>query len=709
MEKKKKPAVLVIILLFVVLIQVAVIVYLKFNYTFDLFRESDNDKELPISLTISEICAENFNILADEMGDTPGYIELYNNSDRVVNLSHYYITNGDTSFKLPKRTLDPGQFRLVYASSFVPVINEEGEISEPKGIFCGFSVKPGDVIKLSDSEHIVHQITIGEISENESFSYIENHFEKSRPTPLAIAEVDDSLDGIPAAPEFSLAGGFYDTSKKVELKAKASKIFYTLDSSEPTEDSMLYTAPIAVCDGEKTIIRAVAVSDEGKVSPVSTSTYFTGAPTERKTISLVTDKNLSDVTEPGAMSEITVSLEYMNGETAVLSENCGMRVLNPDSLKPEYVFYQRAMYNGKKVFSASPFDEDKPLHSFTAKKGASDEAALYALFREAGILTRKTAEADIYLNGEFLESAVLFENYDSTYLKNYCDIEENDLILLSNESHKMKEYKEYTDLLDFVASHDMTDEDNYASFTDAVDVESLIRYMAANLYLGNLDISQTENVLLFRTTKYIDSDAKNGKWHWLSNDLSIDCQYSENVFPHLLQGRYGGSRIDYPIMVTLLKNEDFKNRFLSIYFSMMNTVFDPAYSSQTLASLGINDLDTINFLNNRPEYATSSVVESLNIQDTICTVSIMCQDENFEITLDDVPLIFNAGFWQGKFVQGTKLEFEALSTDGRKFKGWSGDLETRHSVLITNIDQDTYLIAEFKNPTTGGNYEYSMP
>ncbi|MDE5561246.1 MAG: chitobiase/beta-hexosaminidase C-terminal domain-containing protein [Bacteroidaceae bacterium] len=78
-------------------------------------------------------------------------------------------------------------------------------------------------------------------------------------------------EGTVDSPVFSLEGGSYVGTQTVELSAgEDCKIYYTLDGSEPTEESAEYTEPISLA--ETTTIKAIAVLD-GKASMVVSQTY----------------------------------------------------------------------------------------------------------------------------------------------------------------------------------------------------------------------------------------------------------------------------------------------------------------------------------------------------------------------------------------------------------------------------------------------------
>ncbi|MGN0330846.1 MAG: chitobiase/beta-hexosaminidase C-terminal domain-containing protein [Kineothrix sp.] len=73
-------------------------------------------------------------------------------------------------------------------------------------------------------------------------------------------------------------------TQEVELTAETGDIYYTLDESEPDEDSNLYTEPIPVTS--PATIKAVAISEEGAESEVSSFSYTFAEQTEPPVFSL---------------------------------------------------------------------------------------------------------------------------------------------------------------------------------------------------------------------------------------------------------------------------------------------------------------------------------------------------------------------------------------------------------------------------------------
>ncbi|MEE3199961.1 MAG: lamin tail domain-containing protein, partial [Planctomycetota bacterium] len=68
---------------------------------------------------ITEFMADNDSLLADEDGDFPDWIELYNSGTDSVDLEGWYLSDDPEALALwrfPALVLDAGDFALVFAS-----------------------------------------------------------------------------------------------------------------------------------------------------------------------------------------------------------------------------------------------------------------------------------------------------------------------------------------------------------------------------------------------------------------------------------------------------------------------------------------------------------------------------------------------------------------------------------------------------------------
>lgn len=77
------------------------------------------DQNSTADVQLSEVMASNNGVLADNEGDYPDWIELYNPTDEDINLEGYGLTD-DTKkkgkFTFPEMTIAPGEYLVIYAS-----------------------------------------------------------------------------------------------------------------------------------------------------------------------------------------------------------------------------------------------------------------------------------------------------------------------------------------------------------------------------------------------------------------------------------------------------------------------------------------------------------------------------------------------------------------------------------------------------------------
>lgn len=98
------------------------------------------------------------------------------------------------------------------------------------------------------------------------------------------ASVKAELDALrPAAPVISPESGYYTEHIEISVEADAATIYTTTDGEYPSSGSDLYGSPITLPAGETTVL-ALAVSEQGLVSPVSLNGYTIGGVVEEVTL-----------------------------------------------------------------------------------------------------------------------------------------------------------------------------------------------------------------------------------------------------------------------------------------------------------------------------------------------------------------------------------------------------------------------------------------
>ena len=222
-------------------------------------------------IVINEVqSSQNFTI-ADEDGDYEDWIELYNTGSETVSLGHYAISDdyGDPyKWLFPADTsIAPDEFLLVWASG-----KDRATPGEP--LHTNFRISSsGEEVLLTD---VTDGSTIDDLPPTpipSDYSYgrypdgTDNWYLFSDPTP-GTPNQKSPYEGITREPEFSKEPGFYSESFYLQIVTghPGDVIHYTLDGSEPTTDSPVYSNsnPLYIHsrDGEENVLAAIRTAPD---------------------------------------------------------------------------------------------------------------------------------------------------------------------------------------------------------------------------------------------------------------------------------------------------------------------------------------------------------------------------------------------------------------------------------------------------------------
>lgn len=212
---------------------------------------------------ITEISAAGQTSIADEDGDFPDWVEIYNPDAVPVNLAGWSLsdsTNDIGRWRFSAGTVvAPGGYLIVFCSE------------KNRALHTDFRLNAGgESVVLADSANaVVAQLTFPQQVPNLSFDGADF---LANPSPGA--PNDTSVVAIVRAPTFSQAHGFQTNPFNLQLNSatQGAAIHYTMDGTEPTGESPRYTAPIAI--GKTSVVRAVGIADGKRPSPVVTATYL---------------------------------------------------------------------------------------------------------------------------------------------------------------------------------------------------------------------------------------------------------------------------------------------------------------------------------------------------------------------------------------------------------------------------------------------------
>ena len=554
------------------------------------------------------------------------WIELYNGTSAPVDLSGWGLSDNagrPRKWQFPSgTTIQPGAYLGVFANGLNTTA--EGRIQSSYSLSAdgGYSVvlsDPGGVVV--DRLFIPTQyedISYGRVDGDGGLRYF------TEVTPGA-ANSGPAYYGRAPRPVYSVPGGMYTTGDAltVELSVPSNcRVFYTLDCTDPTQNSTPYTGPISVTG--TTILRTRVYGDGYLESIMDTQSYLYDVNNGGGTafvVSLVSDPyNLTSdeagimVKGPNALPkypygsmnkganfwmdwEREAHVEMFNPDgSTLISQECGIKLHGQFSRAEKQKAFKviaRSKYGANRfeaaIFSHRPYTE---YQSFLLRSSGQDvdktrfrDALLQRLAEGGCVDYQETEFCALYLDGQYWGHYNLRERICKF---NICQFEgwegdEDDIDLVKANTNVMQGSNEtMAQLLNYIKSHDMNTDEAYQVLDSAIDIQNYIEYMAVEMYTGNTD---TLNVKRYRNPK------RDGKWKWALFDLDWSFSVDTNS-PQRWQtpgGMGNQNHTDNSLFIGCMKNATFVDRFLTYLGGKMATTYSAA-NIRALTETFYNDL-----------------------------------------------------------------------------------------------------------------------
>ena len=494
-------------------------------------------------LRINELMQSNIDCIMDDLNDFPdSWVELYNSGSTPVNLRRYKLglTNDvNAAWQLPAKTVDVGQFVIVYCDKVGSKLHTDFRLDSGKGgsVYLFFDNEVDDKRENIEKQPAPN-ISLGYKTETDlTWDY------QYQPTPgAANCGMLCSKKKLLGEPVFSEKGRVLTSGATLQLQLSPQSdspegtiMRYTLDGSEPTTSSPVYTTPITI---NKTMTVRAKAFYEGYLSARSaTQSYiFLERDMTLPVISLVTDQRYWYDGQMGIISNNSsdkrvdwrrpVNIEYFESPNSdsKLNQLCETRVQGGASrgakLKSLAIYANKRF--GEKRLSYEFFPDQRPgdteFKSLVLRNAGNDFD--YLLMRDAVIQRNMAQHAD--LDWQAWRPAIVFKN--GVY-KGILNIRER-----SNEDNVYTHYNKLEDI-DMIENWDELKEgdwENYnrfkafyqetghtmAEYEKWMDCTEFANLMLMNLYYSNRDFPGN-NIVFWRPR------TEGGRWRFIAKDTDF--------------------------------------------------------------------------------------------------------------------------------------------------------------------------------------------
>lgn len=529
---------------------------------------------------IQENSIEKDIIINEVSAINPEAIELKNITDTDINLSNYSI--GDKSgyiYNLPNIILKANSYLTLYGSNTPSYTNNK--------IYTGISInnttetiylyKDKILIDIFNVNRLISNISTGLNNNNEKVYYKEKTLGKENSPSYYL--------GYTNTPTYSINGGYVEKGTKIQLETNDnSTIYYTLDGSFPTINSIKYEKEITI--DKTTVVKAVAYKDNYIESEIVSRTFFVGRKHDVAVISISSNNNdFYDsnglLTNYESDIEKKINFEYYeaNGNLGITFIG-GTKLTGMDSRKRDQksmAIYLRKEYGQKEI--TYPFFENSEVNtysSFTLRNAGEDPFSIRiqdtvltnALKGQMDIDIQDYKPVVVYINGKYYGLYNLREKLNGNYIEHKLNAEKGEYDLIKYKEATKGTTANYNNLISYIQNNDITNKVVYEYLKTQIDIQELCNYLITESYYGNTDLG---NIRYYKT--------KTGKWRWMLYDLdwslwntSISMSYTV-LDKKVPAATYLSTT--YIISRNLYKNSDFKDLYLKTLAYHLKNTFVP--------------------------------------------------------------------------------------------------------------------------------------
>ncbi|MBR0164311.1 MAG: CotH kinase family protein [Lachnospiraceae bacterium] len=525
--------------------------------------------------------------------------------------------------------------------------------------------------------------------------------------------------------------------------------------------SKLYVPETPVHKG--TVVKArVIVPDTGEMSPVVSAVYFVGMEEwegygDLPVMSLTIDpKDLFDDThgiyvtgdvyrnylartdadhmwEPyvlpanftreGRGWERPVIMDYFSpSHEHLLTQSAGIRIHGGWSTafnQKSFNLYAREEYDGSAVFRY-PFFGRTYSKLMLRNGGVRDiyatklrDVFLQSLMSDRACDIQEGEPCIVFINGEYWGLYNLQEPVGDRYIETRYGIPREDVIFLKTEESNTglpQDMEMYDDLVAYAALHDMADEEAYAYIANRIDIDSYIDYFCFLIYVADCD-SVGNNFARWRA-RTASGGIADGRWRYVLYDTddsagiqSLLTRYHVDSFA---AGMHGVSPMDDPLFAALLRNDAYKEKFVTTFMDLANYNFSydivheklaetaAVYKDQVVLSQqrfrGYFTMDDVveglpytgnytpehfdadvaiidEFFANRKEYIVSHMIQSLRLASGPVTITLRAHAQA-DIVLNTLTLSATGQDWQGEYFPQYPVTLTCIPREGAAFDHW---------------------------------------
>ncbi len=516
-------------------------------------------------LIINEAMNRNKEYLAQNGYQFYDWLELYNNSDRDILLSDYYLSTNSNqlqSYNLPEVVLKPNQYYIIMCSG-------ETSLSNSKYYHSNFKLSDIEGIFLSKGNKVIDCMFIAEVPYGYSYGRCDTvgYYYLKNPTPGA--ENGSGIRSISVSPVVLTEAGVYNDISSLEVLLQGEgAIYYTTDGSVPTTSSRVYKEPITL---NKTTVLKFKSFNEGQMPSVTvTSSYVINENHSLPVMVVSMDENDFDHMNRNMWVvdlQLQCYVEFYEGDSG-FSLPCSIALFGGNSrghAKKSFALRFDSKFGSTELnYNLFENRESVVFDAIVLRSGSNDWAR--TIFRDV----LSTSIMDEYLDAQAYKPCILYingrywgiynirEKVNAKFISGHYNVDPKTVSIVNANFSQHTGTQNIRYLFRWARNNDLAKKENYDYICSKIDIVNFADFWIAHMYCVNPDVL---NIRYFSST-----DLDDGKWKYIYYDMDYGFWYSDrncNYYTEYMcnpEGMTGliNNTYDNALPRFLFRNDEFK-------------------------------------------------------------------------------------------------------------------------------------------------------
>jgi len=690
-------------------------------------------------LFINEFMASNVLGYKNSEGEYEDWIEIYNSGDVAIDLAGYYLTDDKDKIDLWKIPAGQPQKTIIPSKGFLILIADGN--TDKGANHLGFKLNDNsDAIFLIDKNGntVIDSIIYKNQFRDVSFGrFPEGNAEWFYMTRFSPGTYNiEGYKGFVKTPVVEIESGFYTGNISVTVTSKDinDEIRFTINGSDPTETSTKYSGPLTL--NSTLIFKTRAFNGSTLPSEIVTKTYFINTNHTLPVLSLTTDpKNLFDPATgiyvndfDGREWERYSELNYFKNNSLAFHIPTGIRIQGntgpSEYQKKSFRTYFRNGYGQDRlVYPIYPNDNVTAFKQLVLRSGYDDsleptsggknssatlirDPLVTELWRRTGFLTPQSSFTVLYLNNDYYGIYDIKESIDEDFIKDHLGYNDVDIIRTRWDSTEVVygNDQKWKELISFFKNNSFLSDSKVAEAGEILDIDNFITLQAI-MHIAEYS-GWAYGAFMFR------EKTNSAKWQFIIWDA--DRSYNNvNWNGFTSQPNYVGIFQDTLITKKLLKNENFRNKYINRIHDLINTTLSSTSIKNLIDSLAQSIegeiLGEVNKWNNtvqkwnenvdllktfseqRQEIVRNQLKEYFKLSGN----SELMLDVNGNGRIKINSITVNQFPWDGIYSNGIPITITAIPEQGYRFIGWNDSLLPQDQTITVTLDGAKTIAAIF--------------